>query len=349
MIMGAPRTEVTYTPVPAGQPVTADARPGQESPIADRPTAPPGVVDDGIQLRDRSSLRITAVEITNSLLILATPREHEIVDAALKKLDVLPLQVLIEAAIAEVTLTNQLKYGIQYFLKTGNHAVGFSNSSTLAVTSQLPGFNYLFSAGANIQAILSLLDSVTDVRVVSSPEIMVLNNQTASLQVGDQVPIASQSAVSVLTPGAPVVNTIQYRDTGVVLKVTPRVNEGGLVLMDISQEVSDVAKTTTSGIDSPTIQQRKINSSVAIRTGETIALGGLIKDSTDRSRNGIPLLQDIPLIGPLFSTTSDDKTRTELIVLITPRVIRDPESARGATEELRRKVPLTLPLNQRIQ
>src|SRR5690349_18332579 len=126
---------------------------------------------------------------------------------------------------------------------------------------------------------------------------MVLNNQTATLQVGDQVPIATQSAISTISPGAPIVNTIQFRDTGVILKVTPRVNESGLVLLDVAQEVSDVAATTSSTIDSPTIQQRRLTSSVAVRDSEVVALGGLIRDSRTRDKTGIPVLQDLPLLG----------------------------------------------------
>ncbi len=178
---------------------------------------------------------------------------------------------------------------------------------------------------------------------------MVLDNQTAMLQVGDQVPIATQSAVSVTDPEAPIVNTIQFRDTGVILEVTPRVNASGLVVMDILQEVSDVVATVTSSIDSPTIQQRKIKSTVAVHSGQTIALGGLIRDRHEVGTVGVPLLSEIPYLGNLFKTTSDSTVRTELLVLITPRVVRDQSEAVAVTDELRKRLRALSPLEQKIR
>jgi general secretion pathway protein D len=164
---------------------------------------------------------------------------------------------------------------------------------------------------------------------------MVLDNQTARLQVGDQVPIATQSAVSVIDPEAPVVNSIEQRDTGVILSVTPRVNASGLVIMEIEQESSDVVPTTSSQIDSPTIRQRRVASTVAVQSGQTVVLGGLIQDGLDEGSTGIPVLHDLPIIGPLFGVTNNTARRTELLVVITPRVIRSPDQARAVTEELR--------------
>jgi general secretion pathway protein D len=178
---------------------------------------------------------------------------------------------------------------------------------------------------------------------------MVLDNQTARLQVGDQVPIATQSAVSIGDPDAPIVNSIQFRDTGVVLEVTPRVNASGLVVLEVLQEVSDVIATTTSDIDSPTIQQRSIASTVAVQSGDTVALGGLIKDRNEESISGVPLLSSIPLFGNLFKTTGTSVRRTELLVLITPRVVRDRREALEVTDELRRRLSTLGPLENRIQ
>ena len=195
-----------------------------------------------------SGLRIIADETTNAIIIWATKSEYALIESALKKLDIVPMQVRIEAAIAEVTLTDDLRYGVQYLFRNKHEGALLTNASNLSVSSTLPGFS-AFVTGSNINAVLDLLQSVTAVHVISSPQLMVLNNQTAILQVGDQVPIATQSAVSTLTAGAPVVNSIEMKDTGVILKVTPRVNASGMVLMDISQEVSDVASTTTSQIE----------------------------------------------------------------------------------------------------
>lgn len=180
--------------------------------------------------------------------------------------------------------------------------------------------------------------------MLSSPELMVLNNQTASLQVGDQVPILSQQAVGVTTSQGSIVNSVQYENTGVILQVTPRVNRSGEVMMDISQEVSDVSSTTSSSIDSPTIEQRKITSTVAVQDGETVALGGLISKSRTESKNGIPFLQEIPVLGNAFRDTQDNDTKTELVVLITPHVVDSVERARAVTDELRRRLPMVEPL-----
>ncbi len=292
--------------------------------------------DAGIKIGAGSGkLRLKADEVNNALLVLATPREYRVIEAALSKLDVPPMQVMIEAVVAEVTLTDDLRYGVQWLFQPGAQSFTLSQASSGAVSGVFPGFSAVLRHGDNIRAVLSALEGITTVNVVSSPKLMVLNNQTATLQVGDQVPIATQSAVSVGSAGAPVVNTIQFRDTGVILKVTPRVNEGGLVLMDISQEVSDVARTTTSNLDSPTIQQRKLASSISVNTGETIALGGLIRDRRNDGSSGIPVLKDVPVFGHLFKTTTETTTRTELLVLITPQVVRTPTDIRRVTQELR--------------
>ncbi|MCZ6839166.1 MAG: SPOR domain-containing protein, partial [Alphaproteobacteria bacterium] len=170
----------------------------------------------------------------------------------------------------------------------------------------------------------------------------------ARLQVGDQVPIVTQQAQSVSQEGTPLVNSVELRDTGVILSVTPRVNAGGLVIMDIEQEVSDVAPTTTSGIDSPTISTRKISSSIAVQSGETVALGGLIRESTTSTKVGLPFLHKIPLLGALFGRTEEKLERTELLVLLTPRVAGTQGEARAITEELRRRMRDLDPLFDRV-
>jgi general secretion pathway protein D len=201
----------------------------------------------------------------------------------LDKLDQPVAQVLIEATLAEVTLSNDLRYGVNFRAFSGDATFANSGSGSGAPASIFPGFS-VSVLGSTAQAVLNTLQSRTNVRVLSAPKLMVLNNQTATLQVGDQVPIIVQQAQSVAAPGAPIVNTVELRDTGVILKVTPRVNDSGTIILDIAQEVSDVSQTTSSGINSPTIQQRRIASTVATRSGQMIALGGLIRDSASRSR-----------------------------------------------------------------
>lgn len=292
---------------------------------------------------------ITADAQKNALIIVATPQQYAAIEAALAKLDTAPLQVLLEAAIVEVTLTNDLSYGVQYYLQAGARNQLTLSDTTAAgpsIAPVFPNFSYVYS-GNNLKVVLDGLSSITKVEVLSSPELMVLNNQTASLQVGNQVPILSEQAVGVTTAQGSIVNSIQYQNTGVILQVTPRVNRSGEVEMDISQEVSDVSTTTTSNIDSPTIEQRKITSTVAVQDGETVALGGLISKSKTQTKTGIPFLQEIPLLGNAFRDTRDNDTKTELIVLITPHVVDSVERARAVTAELRRKLPAIEPILER--
>ncbi len=286
---------------------------------------------------------ISSDETNNAVLVFATARQYAIVQDALAKLDIPPLQVVIEASIIEVTLNNNLRYGVQWFFQSGSSQGGISQGKTSVPVQDFPGFSYVFARN-NVNVTLNALSDVTTIKVISAPRLLVLNNHTASMQVGDQVPVATQSSVSSDNPSAPIVNSIEYRDTGVILKVTPRVNDSGLVLLDIAQEVSDVSTTASSSIDSPTIQQRRIASSVAVKDGTTIALGGLIRDNTTTGSNGIPFLSQIPVIGALFGDKQDDNKRTELLVLLTPRVIRNSDDAVSATQELIEKLKATKPL-----
>jgi general secretion pathway protein D len=280
-------------------------------------------------------LKIVPNVENNSLLVFASPSEFKLIEAAIKRLDVLPLQVLIEASLAEVSLTDDLRFGLQFAYQTGDGPVVLSDGNSGVVSPQFPGFSYLYTARQDIRAVLNAIESLTDVNVLSSPKLLVLNNREAELQIGDQVPITVQSAVSTGDNAAPIVNAVQLRDTGVILRITPRANRSGLVLLDIAQEVSDVVPTTTSNIDSPTIQQRKLSSTIAVRDGETIALGGLIRESKSRTRSGIPYLRRIPLLGNLFGSTSKNSRRNELIVLITPRVLRSSQETEAMMKDLR--------------
>jgi general secretion pathway protein D len=308
------------------------------------PPAPALPTESAIPLGPGAGMKVVADERNNALVVLATPRQYRMVQATLKRLDVTPLQVFIEATIAEVTLNDQLKYGLQWFFDFGKSSITLSQLASGLVNPLFPGFSYVFSS-SDAKVVLSALTSVTDVRVVSSPQLMVLDNEQARLQVGDQVPILSQSA---LTEGGTTFNSVEYRDTGVILELIPHVNASGLVHLDIVQQVSSVAETTTSGIDSPTIQQREIESSVAVQSGQTVVLGGLIRDRASNGHSGIPVLSDIPIIGNLFKTTSDTGDRTELLVLLTPRVVRNSQDARNLTEELRQRMPAIAPLEEKI-
>lgn len=287
------------------------------------------------------NVRIVADTERNSLLITAAPRQYAKILDAMKELDTIPLQVLVEATIMEVALEGDLKYGLQWFFRSehgSGNAVGELNIPGTSPASLFPGFNFsLLSGSGDVKAVFSALAKDSLVRVLSSPSVTVLNNHTARIQVGDQVPIATQQQQS--TDGdSNLINSIQYRDTGVVLEVTPRVNPGGLVIMDVSQEVSDVATTDSSELDSPTIRTRKINSSIAVQSGEAMVLGGLIKDTDEDGSSGFPGLHDVPVIGFLFGQKAQLSRRTELVVVLIPTVIKDSSDARKVVESFRNRL-----------
>ncbi|MFZ3234494.1 MAG: type II secretion system protein GspD, partial [Stellaceae bacterium] len=193
---------------------------------------------------------------------------------------------------------------------------------------------FILSKGPNFA--LAALAQVTTVKVLSAPEIMVLDNQAARLQVGQQVPVLTGTATSTLAANAPVVNSVDYHETGVIMQVTPRVNTGGLVTLDIAQEVSDVAAAATNTVSgSPTFDDQVFRTRVAVQDGQTVGLAGLIRDNVSEGNTGLPFLKDIPVLGTLFSTQGNSRMRTELLVLITPHVVRDQRDARALTEDLR--------------
>ncbi len=285
--------------------------------------------------------RITSDDINNAVVVYGTPRQYAVVEDALRKLDVPPYQVLIEAAITEVSLTDGLQFGVNWNFLQGKTTTILNDGTIATNTPATPaqGFNFFYGS-SDISATLSALEKRTNVKVISAPKILVLNNQTASLQVGDQVPVQTQAQQPLSTNGgtANVLSSIEYRDTGVILKVTPRVNSGGLVLLDVAQEVSNVKSVGTGTLDSPTISTRRIATSVAIQDGQVIALGGLFSDNQSFGKNGVPYLSRIPVLGALFGNHNNTQTRTELIVLLKPHVIRTVDDGRAVTEELRAKL-----------
>ncbi|WP_144445869.1 type II secretion system secretin GspD [Inquilinus limosus] len=299
-------------------------------------------------------VRVVPDRDKNALLIRARPAAFRLIESALRAIDASPLQVVIEATIAEVTLNDRLQYGVQYYLETGFGSAGFTtraagSSPSGTLGSPVPqagsGLNLAISTGG-ARVVLNALSSITHVRVVSAPTLAVLNNQTARLQVGNQVPVRTQQSQSTDTNGSPVISNIEYKDTGVILKVTPRINSNSDVSMDVQQEVSSIvndAASTQADALAPTISTRRIGSIVSVANGQTVVLGGLIQDSQTNGRGGVPVLQDIPLLGNLFSSTSDSRDRTELVVFITPRVIRNAADAQAIAEELRSRMEALRP------
>lgn len=284
-----------------------------------------------------SSASIVADAENNALLISTTLREYERIEKILKQLDVMPTQILIEAVIAEVTLTDQLKFGLRWFFENGNFGVGLSDLANGGVSASFPGFAWTFATN-EVGVTLNALSSITDVNIVSAPTLMALNNQKATLQVGDQVPIVTQQSTSTNTGNAAIVNSVELKDTGIILNVIPRVNTSGRVMLDINQEVSNVVRTTTSGIDSPTIQQRKLSTRVIVGDNESLALGGLIQQRNSINRSQVPVLGKIPLFGNAFKNKEDTINKTELIIFIKPRIVRDVRQARDVTDEFRQQL-----------
>lgn len=299
----------------------------------------------GLATDDRGSgISVVADESRNSLVITASPSEFRRVKEVLARIDVRAAQILLEATIAEITLSNDLKFGVRWYLNKGgqnpsfNSPLGTGASTLPALPLALPtaatGFQYIMNM-ANLQVVLNALSAVTDVNVVSSPSLMVQENKRAQLQIGDQVPITTQEQQAIAGSTAPIINSVTMRDTGVILGITPWLADDGRVVLDIEQEVSDAVATTTSKIDSPTIQQRRVKTTVTVNNGETIVLAGFMQDRATRSRDQVPLIGNVPLLGNAFKNKSDEVKRTELLISITPQVVRDSRSLDDITSEYR--------------
>jgi general secretion pathway protein D len=283
------------------------------------------------------NVRVIADEKNNAILVYGTAAQFERIEEALRRLDVPPTQVLIEASIVEVTLTDDLRYGLQWaFTNTDGGYTGtgvLSNRAGGELGGPLSGFSYVLrNSLGNVRVVLNALAEKSLVRVISTPSLMVLDNHTASIIVGNQQPILSSETVS--EEGISRTQTITYKDTGVSLAVTPSVGSGDMVTMDINQAVTDVGQIDVA-TGQRTFLQRQIGSKVAVRSGETLVLGGLIRDNNTDGSSGLPLFHEIPILGALFGTKQSSGNRTELLVVITPRVARSDEDARAISRELR--------------
>ena len=315
-------------------------------------------------------VRITPDTVNNTLLIYADQASYRIIESTLMQVDQPQLQVAIDATIAEVTLNNTLSYGVQSYLTGQNFGLRPNSGSILNTQSTqapattidpstglasvagsvsnafinraFPGFNFLVGSETQPSIVLDALHAVTNVKVLSNPSLVVINNQVATLQVGDVVPISTGSA-TVLTTSNTVVNTIDYRNTGIILRVSPRVSVNGTVRLDVEQEISNVPQTspTTPNL-TPTISERRVKSQISVANGQTVLLAGLISEQQSGSRNAIPVLDQIPGLGDAFGHQSNSTQRTELIIFIRPQIIRDGSDAHVVAEELRSKLRGTI-------
>lgn len=305
--------------------------------------------------------RITADASENAIVIYSNQEDYRVIERAVHELDRPQLQVAIDAMVAEVTLNDNLQYGVQYFFKSsdvgmaadkgsiGLFPAAAANAATTSATTTtqtavqaaflqrvLPGFNLLLGPEAQPRVILNALSTVTDVKVLSAPSLVVMDNQPAVLQVGNEVPVSTGTA-TVLASGSPVVNTTDYRSTGVILKVMPHVHANGTIQLELEQEISNVVGSTAASL-TPTISQRKIHSTVSVTSGQTVLLGGLISESRERDATGLPILNQIKYLGDLFGNKSVIKSRSEIVVFIKPQLIRDSVDASTVAQEFRERL-----------
>ena len=304
-------------------------------------------------------IRITSVAETNSLLIQSTQVEYNSILAAIERIDIEPLQVLIEAQIIDVELNEELQFGVNWFLTNNPNLIPDGIAGTDRYIQSIAfgggsaesgGFNFLstiatpLSAGLPfVQATIAALDEVTDVRSLAAPSLLVRNNATATITVGTQVPVQSSS---ISTGSNNVVSNAQYVSTGVTLTVTPRINPGGLVYMDITQDVSRPGARdpdiSTSG--NPPINNKTVTTQVAVQSGQTVFIGGLISEQTSTGRSGVPFLGRVPFIGPLFGSRTKANVRSETLVMITPTVVETSVDLQRVSEEMETEFSRVPPL-----
>jgi general secretion pathway protein D len=295
-----------------------------------------------------ASTRITAQKSSNQLLVRTRPAQWKEIEAAIKRLDNAPLQVQIETRILEVSLSGELDLGVQWYLgRLARNSDSDTVSNTAGSQGALGGGGlgvgnsslfYSFVSN-NLQVALRALETNGRTQVLSAPSLVVMNNQQAQIQVGDNIPI-NQTTVNTLNSDT-TLSSVEYVQTGVILDVVPRINPGGLVYMDIQQQVSDADTRSISGTQTnPRISTRSVSTQVAVQSGQTVLLGGLIKQDNAESDSSIPYLGKIPGLRWLFGTSSRSKARTELIVLITPRVITSSNQSRQVTDDYRQQMQL---------
>jgi len=318
-----------------------------------------GSKEPAVSVVSTENLKIIADESTNALVILARTQDYKMIETALKNLDVVALQVLIEASVIEVTLNDTLRYGVEWFFRHSvreDTAVGKLDLSGVVGTAAagvgsafgVPNFSYaLFADDSRVRAIINAIATESKINVLSSPSLMVLDNQTATIKVVNEVPITTGQQQAVLggTDGGVdnipnVLASVDFKEAGVVLEITPRVNASGRITLDLSQEVTDVDRSqiTSNPGGNPSFLKRQVESAVTVQSGETLVIGGLISENKSDSETGIPFLKDMPVLGGLFRSTSDTFNRTELLVLLTPKAVRDEGEARAVTKEFRERL-----------
>jgi type II secretory pathway component GspD/PulD (secretin) len=319
-----PAQTVTPTPARPASPATGQTT----SAIQSRITLGPSAAGEALV---SEITKIFPDEVTNSLIILATPDDYGLILETIKKIDIVPRQVMIEVLIAEITLGDDLQFGLEWSVKSKVDSnfinFGFSPSETAATT----GFTFLgIDKTGLIRGFLRTLATESKLAVLASPHILAMDNRKAKIQIGDQIPIVTSETN--VTGTTQIQRTIQYKDTGTMLEITPLINDGGLVNLEVAQEVSDYRlRKLYDDQEYPIIFKREAKTNLVVQDGQTIVIGGLIRDKTDTTRGGIPWLSKIPLLGYLFGSTTREKSRSEIVLLLTPKVIRNQQEAENLT------------------
>ncbi len=288
-------------------------------------------------------VKIIPDKTNNLLIIAATPDDYKTILNLLKDIDIIPRQVLIEVLIAEVSLNKNLEYGVEWWIKTnfnieGNKYTGKIVSYNNYAGNPGKGFSFTVYRGLEPRALLSALSEVSEVHILSNPVILATDNKEAKIQIGEEVPTISQSVVNTSSQTPNITQNIQYRDVGIILGVKPHINSSGLVKLDVTQEISSVSDKTVQGVTSPVFTKRKIETSLVVQDGHTVILGGLIQNQHNTTETGVPLMKDIPVLGGLFRWRGTKKDRKELLVAITPRVVRSTEEAEKVMSEYRLRI-----------
>ncbi len=355
---GSGGSTTTATPTRTTTPRTTTAR-RTTQPATTATTAPTvgaGATATGGGKFVSPETKVFADDITNSLIILATPVDYKFIEETIKKIDIQPRQVVIEGLIARVDLIDNLSFGfswslttdlkitnLQPFARNVNLTGDVSNNAVNLDPNNIPGTGFTFvgtDPSGHIRALLTAALKDSRAKILAAPHILVSDNQEASIQVGSQVPLATSTTSYVTTATgtaettSPITSTIQYKDIGIILKVKPQINDSGLVSLELSQEVSSTGDNVVIGGQAfASINKTEALTNLVAQDGETIVIGGLIREDVTKSRDGIPFLSKIPLIGNLFSSVTDNKTRTELIILITPHVVRNEVEAVDVTTD----------------
>jgi general secretion pathway protein D len=353
----SPPSYQPQAPAPQAQPA---APPQPQTPAGTAQGAIARAISGADGLGIVRNVQVVADKDNNTILIVATPAEYSVIEAALKKLDIAQRQVVIDVTIAEVALTDELDFGVEWLFKGGapsGRGVGglltqskpFNPGAPQASASDstglniLNGFTYLIQNSNfpfGLQAALHLLDKYGNTKVISNPHLSALDNQKATIKVGNRIPITTNTAVGGTT-NTFVQTTAQYIDTGVLLQVTPHINAGGLVTLEVDAEVSTPGVQTQAEIAAglaPPINTRSVQTLLAVPTGQTMVMGGLILENKSTATQGLPLISRIPILGGLFGDQVLKNDRTELVLFITPRVIENEADVIRIMDDLRRRM-----------